>query len=337
MSTTTSSRMKAIYIGDPHVQPSNLEDSSKVLRKALDLQEKEKADMLIIGGDLFHTHAVLRLEVVDFWIKWGSILKQPFKDVYAIVGNHDMPGDKQREGVLSALSVLHSCGIKVVDKPTANLSYGVGFLPYISDNEKFYESANHLRTLLPRESVLFCHQTFDGATYDNGFYAPGGLDLNRVDFKSVVSGHIHKAQKFGKVIYPGTPKWDSLSDANEDKGIWVFETMDGEILNGNFHTTSDVIEPIRSHTITPETEGNLDSILYGSRTILELVGPSSWIGKISKKLKAKCRVVARPTDTRAEKKTGTGNAMSIFDYLKTKDDLASDWFLKKYLEELCSE
>jgi DNA repair exonuclease SbcCD nuclease subunit len=317
--------MKIIFIGDPHAQPNNLSDLDLIFSLTEETQKRFQAEALIIAGDLFHTHAVLRLEVVSFWQRTIMKMSALFEKVILLVGNHDQVGDKQREGQMSALDTLKMGihNVMIIDKPQKYKDFG--FMPYFSDNEKFIEEANKLADLGAKK--LFCHQTFDGSEFENGFYAPNGVDQDRLDFLEIVSGHIHKSQKIGKVFYPGTPKWDSLSDANEPKGIWTF--------NGDweFVDASQVLEPIRTYQVTPDTD--LTSIKLGSKTFVELQGPSTWIGQTSKKLKGKCKIVARPTDTQ-ERKKQTKLSKTIFEYLENYSGVTDKKSVRSYLEELCT-
>lgn len=318
--------MKIIFIGDPHAQPNNLSDLEKVFSLVEKIQEKFQAETLIIGGDLFHTHAVIRLEVVSFWQKTILKMSNIFNKIILLVGNHDQIGDKQREGQMSSLDTL-KMGIEnvmIIDKPQKYKEFG--FMPYFSDNEKFIEEANKLADLGAKK--LFCHQTFDGSEFENGFYAPHGIDQNLLHFSHIISGHIHKRQTIGKVFYPGTPKWDNLSDANEAKGIWTF---DGD--KWDFIDSSLVLEPIRTYKVTPETD--LSSLKLGSKTFVELEGPSTWIGQISKKLKGKCKIVARPTDS-SERKKQAKMTKTIFEYLENYSGITDKNSVRSYLEELCT-
>ena len=61
--------MMKLLLGDPHVKKSNLEESQKLMNFVIDVAVSRKVDSIEILGDLFHTHAVKRLEVEDFWIK----------------------------------------------------------------------------------------------------------------------------------------------------------------------------------------------------------------------------------------------------------------------------
>jgi hypothetical protein len=94
-------------------------------------------------------------------------------------------------------------------------------------------------------STVVCHQTFNGGTYDNGFYAKDGVEPESIPQKDIISGHIHTPQVFGKVFYLGSPRWQTLSDANVDRAIWLVEYNDyGEVVKKTPYDTGEVCTKI---------------------------------------------------------------------------------------------
>ena len=166
--------------------------------------------------------------------------------------------------------------VEIIDHPI--VIHGIGMCPYIIDHHNFKD---HVKDLKSR--VLLAHQTFLGATFDNGFYAPEAVDIQELPFDQIVSGHIHEQQVIGKCHYVGTPKWDGLADANKDKGIWVFDFKDGLISNKKFISSSSVLQPIIKHVIMEGDE--VPVIKENERVYLELRGSAAWITKLKKKYK----------------------------------------------------
>jgi len=322
---------KILFVGDPHVQPSNLTDSENLMKFIIDQRREHECDQLILAGDLFHTHAVIRMEVLNFWESWMRLFSDHFKKVHVLVGNHDQIGDKQREGRMSALSPFKNKheNVAIWDEP--GKFEDLGFIPYMSSHEKFIENAN----LLYKRGVrrLFCHQTFDGSRYDNGFYAPDGIDPKLLPpFNEVVSGHIHTEQNLGLVFFPGTAKWDTMSDANQIKGIWISDKEK----SWTKIPTNKVCIPIIKLTLHEGATSELE-IPSDAKTIVELIGSSAWIAKQSKKLRGKCRIVARSTDAVERKKTQAKHK-NIFEYLESISmDLPDKGELRSYMEKLCQQ
>ncbi|HHB52039.1 MAG TPA: hypothetical protein ENK75_03195 [Saprospiraceae bacterium] len=279
--------VKSLVVGDPHIKPSNISEGRNLIGFIIKISKKEKVDQIIFLGDMFHTHAVKRLEVEHFWVQ---SLEQIDKKCILLCGNHDQIGNKEQEREINSLNVLKNLSVVVNTPYTDNK---IAYIPYMSNKDKFIDEANKMYDEGAR--LLIVHQTFQGATYENGFYAPEGIDLNLLKFDEVISGHIHKSQQLGKCFYPGTPKWDTTSDANEDKGIWVFEhNEDGSTKDKKFFSTAKVVTPIYKFVVTEGEE--LPKLSTNAKNHIELIGSSAWIKKTAKKIGKKASIKQKPTD-----------------------------------------
>jgi DNA repair exonuclease SbcCD nuclease subunit len=204
--------MKWLFVGDVHATVQELGDCEKLVDLIL-----EKTDLdteVVFLGDQYHTHATLRIEVVDFWNRALKRIKEASQKVILVVGNHDMPNDSSQK--VHSLLANNTDGMFVVDGPFKR--FGIGFLPYYHDREKFVKDANALDT-----NTIVCHQTFDGAKYENGFYAKDGVDPSLLNATHIISGHIHAPSQFDKVTYVGAPRWRTASDANTDRFLHLYE------------------------------------------------------------------------------------------------------------------
>lgn len=284
--------MKVLLIGDPHVRPGNLDESDRLMAFASETAIKESVNRIFLLGDLNHTHAILRLEVVEFWDSWLDHMSD-ICETDVLVGNHDMSGDYHSDS--HALSVFHrikKSNLKIIDYPTVSGIFG--FLSYVHDKQRFVEAANGLAADGAR--VLVCHTTFNGSKYENGFYAPDGIDPSAINIPLIISGHIHAQQEFDKVVYPGTPRWDTASDANQPKGIWIytFDDQTGALLERKFYSSENVCSPILSFQWVEGTEA--PTIPVGARASVELLGSSDFVAKAKLKLKGKASIKAKITD-----------------------------------------
>ena len=303
--------IKILRIGDPHVQISNLKDSEKLIDFIINTAIDRKVLNVEFLGDLFHTHAVIRIEVVDFWQRAFKKMIASNLNCTVLVGNHDQPGSKEKEQEMNALNIfdIHD-NFTIVNKPSEIL--GTAYIPYMSDRQTFIDAAKQLYDQGATE-LLVAHQTFTGAQYENGFFSEEGIDPALIPQKQIISGHIHKSQQVGKCFYPGTPKWDTMADANESKGIWIFTHTDsGEYIDKEFISTSEIVTPIICYDIK---EGDdLPEINPSARNYITLEGKATWINKIKTKLK-NCNIKIKPTD-RVLNKTNTN--LSIDKYLETE-------------------
>src|SRR4051812_35415302 len=99
--------MKIIRVGDPHVKINNLEDSRKLMDFVLQKANELQPDRIELLGDLFHNHAVVRIEVLNFWDNVLTQLSNSFQTV-VLVGNHDQTGDyASQQHALSTLKRIN--------------------------------------------------------------------------------------------------------------------------------------------------------------------------------------------------------------------------------------
>jgi len=301
---------KILRIGDPHIKPSNLEEAEKLFHfinaKILELQP----DRVEILGDLFHTHAVIRLEVLEFWNGWLDVfVAHENIEFVVLIGNHDMTGNYESHtsalGVFKHMAKKHK-NLKIVENPRTEGIYS--YISYTHDRNTFYDTCRRLAS--EGSKVLICHQSFSTSKFESGTYDPEGIDPSPIPFDLIISGHIHAHQKCvadGKtIIHPGTPKWDSLSDANEDKGIWLYEHDDitGAIVNETLIRTAGVVTKIVS--LVWEEGKDLPAIPSGCKVNIELIGSSQWVGDQKKVLKGTVSLSTKITDraNKTERKPG---------------------------------
>lgn len=206
-------RKRVLLIGDPHLQVQRLEDGNEFINKVLSLVDGH--DRVVILGDLFHTFAVIRSEVLDLWNRFFNECPVP---VIALVGNHDFAG---QSGGSHALKVFQD-RVTVIQSMTE--LEGSWWSPFYRDHSKFEEDCKKI----PAGSILFCHQSFQGSQFENGFYDPEGIPVECVTHLKVISGHIHKSQTVGPVWFPGTPFQHSFGEAGQEKRIYSIEIADGD-------------------------------------------------------------------------------------------------------------
>jgi len=288
--------IKILRIGDPHCKVNNIEEMRALVLFTVDVIKDRKVDRLEILGDLFHTFDVLRLPVIEFWT-WALDLFDQTCETIVLTGNHDISnsGSDNHSSSLTVFSLMGKENLKIISAPVSIGPFA--YVPYIHDQEKFIAESNELYNLGAR--TLVCHADWDGGQYDNGYYSPNGIDQNRLKFDLIIGGHIHKRQRFGKVILPGTPRWDTASDANEDKGLWLVhhDKNTGSIMAEEFISTASVCKPIVS-VVYKEGDTNPPTWPDNARVSLELVGSSVWVAQEKVKFKGKCSIATKFTDTK---------------------------------------
>lgn len=309
--------MKILRIGDPHIKPSNLEEAEKLMHFINDKIREIQPDRVEILGDLFHTHSIVRLEVMEFWQGWIDVLlSHETIDIYVLAGNHDRATtDEMSYSALSVFQLIRKKNLKIVELPRVDGIYA--YVPHYHDQKKFVEIANNCADKYGAK-VLVCHQTFDGSHYENGFYAPDGIDFTKLNFKTIISGHIHTRQVLKNimteqtVIYPGTPKWDTEADANQDKGVWLYEHDDvtGAVVSEELIRTAGVVTQIVS-IVWKEGEPKL-AIPSGCAVTIELVGSSAWVEQEKVALKGYVKIKTKITDRAKKADRQTGKSFEDF-------------------------
>jgi calcineurin-like phosphoesterase family protein len=297
--------MRFLFLGDPHCTVSNKTESEKLMSLVAEYAHPDIT--LVILGDLTHTHANIRVEVLEFWNQWLSKLNSLFGRVIVLVGNHDQTGDyKSNSHSLSVFKNMYE-NVSIVD---GNLLDGIfGYMPYIHDKKLFTERANELCSVGAK--VIVAHAELDGAKYESGMPVIDGVKYQDINASLIISGHYHSRQRFGNVIYPGTARWLTSADKNEPKGLWLVVFDDnGLILNEQYLDTSHVCTPIYAYQYK---EGEAEPVIpEGSRASVELVGSSEWVCKQKARFKGKASVSSKITDKSRPENRKTGHNLAHF-------------------------
>jgi hypothetical protein len=163
-----------------------------------------------------------------------------------------------------------------------------------------------------------------GSKYESGIYAHDGIDSERIDKRitHILSGHIHTNQEFGRIEYPGTARWDSMSDANLSKGIWLYEheAQTQNVVARTFISTESVCSPLL--LLRYEEGGAEPTIPSGARVTIELVGSSNWVAQEKLRYRGKVKIQTDITDTQKPINRKAGN--SLEDFVKNIFDTKMD-------------
>ena len=152
---------RTLLVGDPHLKLSRLEDAKEFGDKLVAEVESYPYDIVIILGDLFDSYAVIRSEILTIWTRVLKTISSKVGQMFILVGNHDLAGAR---GGTHALEPFKDVA-RIVDDPDMENIEGqkVYFLPFYRDNAEFEALC---RQLTPG-SVLFCHNSFNGAKFEN--------------------------------------------------------------------------------------------------------------------------------------------------------------------------
>jgi DNA repair exonuclease SbcCD nuclease subunit len=138
-------------------------------------------------------------------------------------GNHDYFNlDECTDHSLEVFS--HLPNVILIEKPT--LIDGVWFVPYIHSKEEL----NKVLSEIPAGSVIVGHFEIKGFDYGNGFICPDGTPKHSFKkFKKVLSGHFHKYDEKGNIVFIGTPFSKNFGESNQDKFIGIYDVLENEL------------------------------------------------------------------------------------------------------------
>jgi len=197
-------------VGDPHAKPDNLEK----IRTLFTLVE-HRGNTAVWMGDMLDTKEIVRSKCLNLWIELFSKSKLQH---YILVGNHDLHSVESKEHSLYPLGLLKN--VHVIDRPQTIHGTNVYAVPYIHDPKEFIKALK----LQEGHQVLLMHQGITGFDYGNGYIAENEVPLEALSaFELVVSGHFHKFQKEGNLVYIGTPFSHSFGESDQEKFLGVLD------------------------------------------------------------------------------------------------------------------
>lgn len=202
----------------PHFAMSIFEDiAEKFLYDFLAYCKKHCITKAIFLGDWFHLKNKIQ---VPSYLKSYEILKL-FKnegiEIVFLIGNHDSP-----QADTNDFSILHSFADygKVIPLYDWEEVDGIRF-HYLS-----YTKELPIFEMSQKSNILFGHLDVNNFLMDGAFACTNGFEEERFsDFDFVFSGHFHKHQVRGNIIYIGSPNQQKYSDRFDDKGFIVLDTQ----------------------------------------------------------------------------------------------------------------
>lgn len=315
--------MRLLLVGDPHVTVEELGDSQALLDGVLALDKEHKPDFVVFMGDMHHNHALVRVEVTDFWLRNLTRFENSAKRVVLLLGNHDRPND-----VSSSAHALQP--YESVSRVISKLQYleadqckpSTVVAPYYHDKDQFTKDILEFPAKGLAIETLLCHQTFDGSVYENGFYAPDGADPVLVGVPKVISGHIHTKQVInwpgGSVHYIGSPRWRTVSDANENKAVVLYDTTTGDMTS---FQTCHWCSPISKAIVTCADDLDSSKIPFANlshtRLHLDIAATSNQMeALVGKVCQTYPRAKIRPIATDSKKMAVVSESEGVFEALR---------------------
>lgn len=246
--------MKFVHLSDLHLGKrvngySMIEDQKYILLKILNVIDEQKAEAVVIAGDVYDK-PIPPTEAVQLFDDFLFRLVERNLQILVISGNHDSP-----ERIAFGSRFMDKSGVHMSqvyngknDLVELNDKYGkVNFymLPFVkpSNVRRFFEdeeintytdavrvAVSHMNVNKKARNVIITHQFVTGAQRsESETIAVGGTDNVDSyvfdDFDYVALGHIHGPQNVGKntLRYCGTPLKYSFSEISHKKSVTVVE------------------------------------------------------------------------------------------------------------------
>jgi len=275
----------AILVGDMHVDKASIPEAKRIIEwvvagaKQIMAQATGFRPLIIFTGDQSNDFALIRAEVLEFWMWAFDYITAAGFESLSEVGNHDM----NQEESASTMSVYDVRTVLAYGTKPIFVSKNTCAMGFIRDEEKFFKVVMEAYERGAR--TILCHAEFEGSMYENGTYAPHGFDLKRYpkDLR-FITGHIHKRQEFGSVTCVGTPRPSTRSDIGEVKGIHVIDFETGLL---NFVATpAEVAEPFRKIVIDEKTynQAEVEAIPDSGKIYVDIHGSREFVKKVAKML-----------------------------------------------------
>ena len=192
--------IKVLFIGDPHIQVSNLPEVELFLERLLKLVRANKPNLIVIAGDLLHTHERLHTLALNKAYEMVDMLRK-IAPTYVLVGNHDLCNNQQFLTSNHWMNGMKEWENTIIVDKVEVLNIGEAkfvFAPYVPPG-MFLKALNTIGNEWQNASCIFAHQEFAGCKMGAIISETG--DKWSEELPLVVSGHIHSRQKIQKNIY----------------------------------------------------------------------------------------------------------------------------------------
>jgi len=169
-------------------------------------------------GDWHHNRASINVSTLNYTTSNLRRLSEAFEEVIMITGNHDLYYREKRE--IHSLSMIEEFkNIRMINNKMF-IEDGVAFIPWLCDDE--WKKLKEVEC-----KYMFGHFELPSFYMNAMVQMPdhGGLkaeDLSKPE--KVFSGHFHKRQVRGNVIYPGNCFPHNYADAwDDDRGCTILD------------------------------------------------------------------------------------------------------------------
>lgn len=208
--------MKVIAVGDPHFRTDNIPEVNTFIDRLENLCIEEKPDLIVVLGDVLHTHEKLHTVPLNKAIELIQRLRK-ISSTYVLVGNHDMTSNTNFLNDHHWMNSFKEWNNVVIVDTVQHLyiqGFNFIFVPYTPPG-RFVEALNTHSFDWKSADCIFAHQEFAGCKMGAIISTDG--DKWNEEFPEVISGHIHSNQSIGSnIYYPGSSMQHAFGESDRN-------------------------------------------------------------------------------------------------------------------------
>ena len=206
-----------LHVGAKSNSTVHLQDCEEFVDWFIENAQREGCETAIFLGDWSHNRNSLNLYTLDTSLRLLEKLGAAFEQFFWFPGNHDL-FYKDKRDIHSSAFGRHIPGVTVVE--TVTTIDNVTLVPWlVGDEWKVMKNV--------KSKYVFGHFELPKFMMNAMVQMPDHGELRAEDFKGpdyVFSGHFHKRQQNGCVIYIGNAFPHNYSDAwDDDRGMMTLE------------------------------------------------------------------------------------------------------------------
>jgi DNA repair exonuclease SbcCD nuclease subunit len=214
-----------LFYSDLHIRPETLDTCDNVLSEIGRIAKHHNA-VINNGGDTFNTRGLLKTSCLDLLTYHYQEWRRMKLVQNILIGNHDQ---EDRAGEIHPMRVFEEWeGWNVIDTP--RVINGIAYFPYMS-LERIEEMIEPVIVSAGKKApkVALVHWGIKGAKRNDWNVDNEGVPVEWLKpFKKVFSGHYHFRNSFENVQYIGSPYQQNHSEANQAKGVLLYDTVTEE-------------------------------------------------------------------------------------------------------------
>lgn len=219
----------ALLINDSHVSKDNIPEFRKNWDEALEICERNKIKVLVVGGDLWLSRSSQTLDTL-MAVRWAILKATKQFGLYVLIaeGNHCKVDQEKIEGYSHVFSDYES--VEIVDNYTViELSDDVALwiMSYFPENGSFSDRLKELKRDRQhnhcKKQVLYIHEGIRG-----GLATPSDDELPASlfsDFDATLVGHYHNRKRIPgtNIAYIGSSRQHNFGE-DEEKGYTILNS-----------------------------------------------------------------------------------------------------------------